>query len=80
MNAEPLDTADADALDELLESAGWKLVQARLELQLKRDRDQIENTHPQDVTENIRGRIRSLKLSLNLPVLLRDEIKAGLKK
>lgn len=77
---EPLDTGDVDALDELLDSPGWKLVRARLETQLRRSLDDLERDLDVPGTAKARGSVAAVRMMLALPKAMRDEISGGLKK
>lgn len=78
--SEPLDAGDLDALDELLGSDGWKLVRARLDMQLKRSTDELERDLDLPGTAKMRGAVTTLRLMAMLPKVMRDEIATGIKK
>lgn len=73
---EPFDTADVDALQELIYSRGWKLLEMRLRTELERKREDLEMDSDLQKTSLARGRVDSLRLALRLPIQLRDEIAA----
>jgi hypothetical protein len=75
MAAERYNLADADDLDALIDSPGWALVKERIELQLDRERSELERDLPERDTARIRGAIRQLLIVHKLPELMRDEIR-----
>ena len=71
---EPANTGELDFLDELIESPGWELLRARLELQLIRECDELERDSSEVESAKSRGAIRTLRLALGLPQMMRDEL------
>jgi len=78
--SEPNTTAEVDALDELLDTEGWELVEQRLILQLAREQHTLEGDLDGDQTAKTRGKIAMIRMFLELPRAMRDEIKGQLAK
>lgn len=64
-----------DALDLLLDSAGWALVRTRLEVQLDRDQADLEREVGPEQTAKIRGQIARIRMMINLPAAMREEFR-----
>jgi hypothetical protein len=74
---EPLDSADADALRDLVRSRGYELVANRVADELQRERAQLEGPLDVEKTANVRGAIRALRMVLQVPQILIGEVKAS---
>lgn len=70
---EPYDSADLDAIRELRRSRGWALVSERLQdaIEITRNELEMRGAEPQYP----RGMIRGLRLALEIPGILADELK-----
>jgi hypothetical protein len=77
---DPFEQLDVDAIDTLLDSPGWELVQRRLEEMLENDRVALERTTTEGETNRYRGRVFAYRIALNLPKIMRDEMANVLKK
>lgn len=73
---EDFDSADLDALIELMRSRGYMLVEKRLMETLERKRLDLERDG-KDV-QLLRGEISALRVAIGIPAILKDEIKASL--
>ena len=71
MDGDRYDTGDLDAIRELIISPGWDLVRTRINDEIERLRDQLEN---QPNLIDTRGQIKSLRLVLTIPEILQAEI------
>ena len=72
-----LDGRDTEALDVLLASRGWQLLEQRLKHELGIQLADLERPHTEVDTANIRGQVKMLRLGLQLPQQLRTESKKG---
>jgi hypothetical protein len=75
MNAPHFTIADLDALSHLTISAGYRLLRNRVESELERRRAELERDLDIVNTAECRGRIGALRTVLEIPVILRDEMK-----
>lgn len=74
MKPEPPDSAEIDALKELQRSPGYELVMERIEEEMERRRDQLEDLCTQQLTDYTRGYLKALRTVLGIPQILIDEI------
>jgi hypothetical protein len=66
--------ADAEHLEEMLKSRAWRLVEGRLAVQLRRDREMNESDMPPGFDrERLLGHIQALKVALTIPRVMIDE-------
>lgn len=72
-----LDGRDTEALDLLLQSRGWQLVEQRLDHELVVQLADLERPHSETDTAGIRGRVAMLRLAKQLPKMLQTESKKG---
>jgi len=77
MQPEPLDSADLDALRELEQSPGYILVMERIFETIKKKRDDLERIDSRG--DLLRGELSGLRLALNIPAILKEEIKNSVK-
>lgn len=70
---EPIDSADLDAILEMERSPGWGLVRDRISYELERRRGELE--HPERPPDGLRGEIKALRTVLQIPDILKGEIK-----
>jgi hypothetical protein len=72
---EPYDSADLDAIEELERSLGWALVVERIQMQIERERTDLEKDGD---PAKLRGSIAGRRNVLTIPGILRDEIEREL--
>lgn len=72
-----LDGRDTEALDLLLQSRGWQLVEQRLDHELAVQLADLERSHTEVETAHIRGQVKMLRLAKQLPAMLQTESKKG---
>ena len=70
------DSGDLDAILDFERSAGYHLVEERIQAELIRRQSELEQ--PGSEPEFIRGQIRALRTALEIPGILRKEIKEWL--
>jgi hypothetical protein len=68
-------TADLDALSDTVASPGYRLFRARVESELERLRRELERPLEAMKTDQCRGSIHALRIVLEIPQILRDEMK-----
>lgn len=73
------DSAEMDALREMLRSPAWGLMIGRIHAEIDRRHWELEKPLDIEKTSTLRGLIAGLRIALNVPIILIDEIKAGLK-
>jgi len=71
------DSGDLDALVELIASRGWEIARQRVAEELERKRLDLERRTSGDFE---RGQVQALRMVLDIPGNLLEEIKAQLKK
>lgn len=74
----PLDQGDADALDHLRDSEGWRLLLARIHEQIVREAREIESDQDASATARTRGSLRTLRMLAALPETMSNEIRGNL--
>jgi hypothetical protein len=79
MQSEPLDSGDLDALIDLERSRGYALVRERILAELERYRTGLEADSDIGWTSRLRGKIEALRTVLEIPEILKAEIKGALK-
>lgn len=72
------DSGDLDAIAELEASPGWALVKGRILEVLENERQGLERPAGKAATNNRRGRILATRTILDIPSILRQEIRAKL--
>lgn len=70
---ERLDTVDAEAIREMKQSRGWRLVLKRLELELARKKTELVQPQAEINTATTRGFIRGIETALKIPDILEKE-------
>jgi hypothetical protein len=78
MNAPHFTSEDLDALTYLQVMPGYRLLRDRLESELARKRADLEGNLDAVATAACRGRISALKTALDIPDILRDEMKIAI--
>ena len=68
------DLGDVDALREMERARGWLLLKARVESEIERQRSALESPLDAQLTAEVRGQIKALRMVLELPEILRAEI------
>lgn len=78
---EDLDSADLDAIKEMIRSRGYGLVVERVKAEIERLRLDLENGHGADewLTNQLRGQIKAYRTLLTIPGILRGEIERKVK-
>lgn len=71
--------SEVDALDTLIDSAGWELVKLRLMALIGREQRELEREIPETKTHRIRGSLAAYRVMYDLPGMLRTEIVEQLK-
>jgi hypothetical protein len=74
MKNEPPDSAEIDSLKELQRSPGYSLLVGRINAEMERKRDQLEDLCTQQLTDYTRGYLKALRTVLGIPQILIDEI------
>lgn len=78
MNAPRFTAADLDALSDLVASAGYRILRARVEAELERRRLELEQ--PASNADHCRGLVSALRTALAIPGILREEMKHQISK
>lgn len=73
---EPLDSGDLDALLEMERSLGYRLLIGRIEEEIERKRNTLEQHCDPEITATTRGEIAALRMVLTVPENLKAEIAA----
>lgn len=73
MSTERYDSGDLDAIRELKHSPGFALYSKRVNEELERRRLELETAEKH---EYVRGLVRSLRIVIDIPAFLEDEIKS----
>ncbi len=73
--SESLDSADLDSLQELEQSPGYALFAKRINEQIQRQCAALELPQSEQMTANLRGNIWALRLVLEIPSILKGEVK-----
>jgi hypothetical protein len=68
------DSAELDAVKELLASPGWGLVAERIRTEIERRRNALEGDLEVVATVKARGGLAALRMVLELPGILRQEL------
>ena len=72
------DSADLDALQELVRSPGFQLYAARINEELERRRAELETAEKLEAIKGSQGLIKGLRIALEIPGILIEEVKAQL--
>lgn len=68
-----LDGFDAEAVREMTESGGWRLVRSRIEKTLVEKMEALVNPSSEVETAKLRGEIAGLRTALRIPEILQSE-------
>ena len=71
---------DLDAIRELKDSRGWRLVEDRVEKELERNRAALEDPHSTSDYSVTRGQIKMARTVLRLPQIIEDQARADIKR
>lgn len=80
MNAPRFTIADQDALSDVLIAPGYRLLKNRVEAELERRRAALEVRQDEARTGECRGQIWALRMVLDIPQILREEMKIQIAK
>jgi hypothetical protein len=75
LSTEPADSADLDAIRDLERSPGYALFSMRVVSEIRRKQDELEQPGDIASTQYIRGMIYALRTVLNMPAILKGEMK-----
>lgn len=73
-----LDLTDAEHIEQVLRSRGWRLIEERYRMVVESKLGELEQDLPQDRTAHVRGYLRGVRRCLQIPYEMVQEARAGL--